>query len=190
MRDLFQPRSSVVRSDTSRLVDGQRKHDHNTDNHHDSLHHVGPDDRVETTVGGVQNHCHTEDDQTNQILIALGTENMGPVRQTGGERRERVDRPEQSLENCAATLELCNQVERHEEHNQGDCHQPEGNAAEAVSQNVGDGDGTAGSSHLVDTFAQQAHHTDGHHHVAADPESQAPTVSINFAREAHEAAAG
>ena len=148
---------------------------------------------MKTAVSGVKDHRHGESQQAEQIpwIDALGeAQILGRVRDPQDAAAEEGDVQEQGLEDQAPRLELGHQVHGHEEDDHAGAEETEPGAFEPVPQDVGYGDGPRPPGQLVDPLSQQSHPADGHHDVAADPESQDPTVGVDLGGEAGEASSG
>ena len=174
--------------EAARLVQGQGQQDDDAGHHDHPLHDVRPDNGVEAAVGRVEDDDGAEGEQAEEVL------GIDPARvEPGAEvRRQAVkgaDPVEEGLEDEAAGLELGHQVEGHEEHDEARGQQAEGGGVEAVAEDVGHGDGAGLARHLVQALADEAHHADGDHHVAADPQGQHPAVAVDLGGEAGEGAA-
>ena len=119
--------------------EGQWQHDQDPDDHHDPLHHIGPDNRVKSPVGCVDDHGDAKGQQADQVArIDPFHEpySLDPAVNGRAGILENTDFQHQRLEDQAARLELRNQVKGHEKDNQGDGDQSKGRAAKTISQDV------------------------------------------------------
>ena len=183
LRRLLQP---------AHLIQRQRQHDHYPHHHHHPLHDIGPHHRVEAAVGGIDHHHQPKNHQTQQVLRI----NSGAIPAIAHHRPQRqgqllkgVHALQQRLQDQTPRLALRYQVECHKKHDQRRGHQPEGRALKAVAQYIGHGDCAGDSRHLIYPLADQAHHADRHHHIAADPQRQHPAVAVDLGGKTRKAAA-